>query len=562
MTGGIIQLVAYGNEDLFLTRDPQITFFKVMYRRYTNFAREEQTHDFIGDSGFGPDFGKKSSCIVQTNADMASKMALKITLPSIPKITDSNNNISNAKMAWIRYIGFAMIKSVEIEIGGRVIDTHYGEWMYLFSQLTTRNITDRSIDKLVGNVEELTSFTNGKDEYVLYVPLFFWFCRSSGLSIPLVALHFSEVRINVEFRELEELFYVTPTHYIKTVENIVSFKENEFIVQAGDDNIERFGLFSYFDPIEKKLYYTAITSDKLIGVPYSNNITTLSAAARAAILETPKADRYSIRGVSSEYAAKPDIAVKSFSTNKQLLRNTKLKECQLMVDYVYLDDDERYKMVNSKLDYLIEQLYFTPNIMIDGTNARARVVVDQPCKLLVWLAQLDYIAASNDMFNYTDSHIIKLNSDTPIHTKSDSAYTGYVINNNLDPVLDAKRYVTYADTKLFEPIGKPLIAESTVLLNSQARMSRRVAKYYAALQPYQTCQNTLPRGANMYSFALNPFDISPSGTTNMSQIEDTDIGLRMNPIININRKAKFRAYALCYNVWRVNNGLSASVFIR
>jgi hypothetical protein len=166
------------------------------------------------------------------------------------------------------------------------------------------------------------------------------------------------------------------------------------------------------------------------------------------------------------------------------------------------------------------------------------------------------------MFNYTDSHIIKLNSDTPIHTKSDSAYTGYVINNNLDPVLDAKRYVTYADTKLFEPIGKPLIAESTVLLNSQARMSRRVSKYYAALQPFQNCQNTLPRGANMYSFALNPFDISPSGTTNMSQIEDTDIGLRMNPIININHKAKFRAYALCYNVWRVNNGLSASVFIR
>lgn len=559
MTGGIIQLVAYGNEDLFLTRDPQITFFKVIYRRHTNFAREEQTHDFLSD----PDFGKKSSCIVQTNADMASKMALKITLPSIPKITDSNGNISNSKMAWIRYIGFAMIKSVEVEIGGKIIDTHYGEWMYLFSQLTTRNIKDKSIDILVGNVEELTDPTNGKDEYILYVPLYFWFCRATGLSIPLVALHFSEVRINVEFRELEELIFVTPTHYIKTIENVVNFKEGEFLVQKGDDNVSRYGIYSHFDPIDKKLYYTSITNDKLVGVPYTNsNLATLSTAVKSAILLTPKADKYLIKGVSSEYFAKPDLAVKSFTTNKQLFRNLKLKECKLMVDYVYLDNDERFKLVNSKLDYLIEQLYYTPNIVIDGTNSRAKLVVDQPCKLLVWLAQLDYIAESNDMFNYTDTHVIKIKSDEIPQIDTNTAYTGYRVNNNLDPVLDAKRFVSYTDTNTYESIGSPLIAESVILFNSQDRMTKRLSSYYDKLQPNQNCQNTLPRGANMYSFALNPFDVSPSGATNMSQVEDTDIGLKMNSTVNINNKAKFRAYGLCYNVWRVNTGLNATVFIR
>jgi hypothetical protein len=560
MTGGIIQLVAYGNEDLFLTRDPQITFFKIIYRRHTNFAREEVCQDFIND----PNFGKRSSCVISGNADMAGRMALKITLPSLPKITDANGNISMTRFAWIKYIGQAMIRSVEVEIGGKIIDRHYGEWMYIFSQLTTRNILDRSIDRLIGNVPELTDLTNGKDEYVLYVPLHFWFCRSSGLSIPLVALHYSEVRINVEFRELEELFHVSPTHYIRTIENIVNFKQGEFLMQKGDDGVERYATFSHFDPIEKKLFYTAVSSEKIVGVPYTGtNLSTLTAAAKSAILATPRADRYNIKGVSSEYFAKPDLAVKSITTNKNLFRNVKLKECQLMIDYVFLDANERFKIVNAKHDYLIEQLYYTPSIAIDGTNRKAKLVVDQPCKMMVWMAQLDYIDNYNDVFNYTDSHVQKLKSDTPLEKPhSNSAYTGYVENRNLDPVLDAARVRLYTDTELCESIGGPLIEESTILFNSQERMTKRNSNYYKNLQPYQHSRNKLPRGVNMYSFALTPLDVFPSGTTNLSQIEEIDINLRMNFKVDINNRAKFRAYCLCYNVWRVNNGLSASVFIR
>jgi hypothetical protein len=559
MTGGIIQLVAYGNEDLFLTRDPQITFFKVIYRRHTNFSCEEVRQDFISD----PDFDKRSSCVISGNADMAGRMALRIVLPSLPKITDANGNLSKTKVAWIKYIGQAMIRSVEIEIGGRIIDRHYGEWLYIFSQLTTRNITDKSIDRLIGNVSELTDFTNGKDEYVLYVPLYFWFCRSAGLSIPLVALHYSEVRINVEFRALSELIITSPTHYIRTIENVVNFKEGEYLYQKGDDNIDRYGFFSYFDPIDKKLFYTAISSEKFVGVPYTgSNLSTLTTAAKEAILATPRSDKYVIRGVSSEYFAKPDLAVKSFTTNKQIYSNVKLKEAQLLVDYVYLDDEERFKIVNAKHDYLIEQLYYTPNIVVDSTNRRAKLVIDQPCKLIVWMTQLDYIEKSNDFFNYTDSHIKKLSFDFPARPNPDSNYTGYQENNNLDPVLDSERVVLYSDKHLCEPIGTPLIMESTILFNSQQRMEKRTYKYYENLQPYQHSHNVLPAGANMYSHAINPFDVLPSGTSNASQIEEIDIQLRMNVKVSINNKAKFRAYGLCYNVWRVNNGLSAPVFIR
>jgi hypothetical protein len=567
MVAGVLQLVAYGNEDLFLTRNAQITFFKVKYRRHTNFSTEDVNISFITN----PDFGSRESCIISGNADMISRAVLRVRLPAVPKITDANGNLSQTKFAWIKRIGHAMVKSVEIEIGGNVIDRHYGEWMHIFSQLTTRNIKDKGIDKLIGNVPELYEFTNGKDEYTLYIPLYFWFCRKEGLALPLVALQFSEVRINVEFYELDRCYSVLPTHCIKTVENVVNFKQGEYIYQKGDDNIIRHGIFSHFDILTKKLYYTAVTKEKLIGVPYSNTSIvlntnlrqTISDAQRQAILSTPRSDRYTIKGMSSEYIAKPDINVKSLSVNRKLFQNLKLKECKLMVEYVYIDSDERQKLVNSKLDYLIEQLYFTPNEIIASTHRKVKIVVDQPCKLMVWLAQYDYIDKFNDRFNYTDTHVTKQSFDTiNTSTVNTSTYLGYEENKNLDTILDAERVVKYDDIELCESVGNSLIQESDILLYSQSRLDIHDYDYYNKLQPYQFCTNSLPQGCNAYSFAIDPFAVYPTGTTNMGQIDQVDINLLMNYDVSSTRCANYRNYALCYNILRFNNGLCAPVFIR
>ena len=165
-----MQLVAYGAQDVYLTGNPQITFFKVVYRRHTNFSFEDIPQNFLHE----PDFGKRSTCIISPEGDMIDRMSLKITLPAIPKINSSNNlsgiakNLNNEKdtdtainndnssikFAWIKRIGFAMIKNVEIEINGKVVDRHFGEWMYIWSVLTTRNINDNGLNKLIGNVPE------------------------------------------------------------------------------------------------------------------------------------------------------------------------------------------------------------------------------------------------------------------------------------------------------------------------------------------------------------------------------------------------------------------------
>jgi hypothetical protein len=563
MTGGLIQLVAYGHEDLFLTRDPQITFFKVIYRRHTNFALEDIQQRFIHE----PEFGKRASCLISQDADMINRMALKITLPEIPKFaTNTNANDENKKtksprgfchdnnsmkVAWIRRIGFAMIKNVEIEINGKIIDRHYGEWMHIWSVLTTRNIDDDGLNKLIGNVPELTLFTEFKKEYILYVPLYFWFCRASGLSLPLIALQFCDIKINVEFFELEKCLLFSPTHYIKCDANLVNFQPFEYLHQKGPDNIERYGIFSHYDIINKRLYYTSINCDKLTGIPYEGgDVCLLDETIKSSLLNTTKACNYLIKGFSSDFSVKPDVGVESITLHKHSLKNIKLKECVMLVDYVFLDTDERMKFAQTKHDYLIEQLYFTPNVLIEGNHPKVKLDIDQPCKLTVWLAQLDYICEFNDRFNYTDSHILKRPYDTFDFEDDDCSKFKEDCDFN------------FKNIKVGEEIGKGLIDEEEIRLNSQVRLSKRTNEYFEYIQPFQTATNSLPRGVAMYSYALIPTEVVPSGTTNMSQIELIELLLKMNHKIAVNHRAKFRSYSLCYNVWRVDNGLSARIFIR
>lgn len=170
MTGGLMQLVAIGQEDLFLTYKPQITFFKIVYRRHTNFSIEQIPQYFTGEI----DFGQKISCTVSRDGDLVGKMYLVITLPNVKKFSNSTT-----LFAWARRIGFVIIKSVEVLINGRQIDKHYGEWLNLWAELTGAFSSSHKdgFNKMIGDIPELTEFTNGKNEYTLYIPLYFWFCK-------------------------------------------------------------------------------------------------------------------------------------------------------------------------------------------------------------------------------------------------------------------------------------------------------------------------------------------------------------------------------------------------
>ena len=227
MGGGLMQLVAYGAQDIYLTGNPQITFFKVVYRRHTNFSIESIEQTFNGTA----DFGKKVSCTISRNGDLVHRIYLQTTLPdqiinvattanggNLTVQNDTGNtNLRDGIVRWCNWVGEKMINFAEIEIGGQRIDKHYGEWLHLWNQLTNQSGHDESYQRMVGNTPHLTknrstvaSTTATQNISVsgkrLYVPLQFWFCRNPGLALPLIALQYHEVKINIEFEELKNLF--------------------------------------------------------------------------------------------------------------------------------------------------------------------------------------------------------------------------------------------------------------------------------------------------------------------------------------------------------------------
>merc|ERR1711990_497310 len=183
MGGGLMQLVAYGAQDIYLTGNPQITFFKVVYRRHTNFSMEAIEQTFNGSA----DFGKRVTCTVSRNGDLMHKVYLQVTVPAC---TDG----------YVPNLGQALIKFAEVEIGGQRIDKHYGDWMHIWNELSQEAGKKVGYNDMIGDALGADSA-----ETDLYIPLEFWFCRNPGLALPLIALQYHEVKVNIEFRALSEL---------------------------------------------------------------------------------------------------------------------------------------------------------------------------------------------------------------------------------------------------------------------------------------------------------------------------------------------------------------------
>ena len=204
MGGGLLQLVAYGAQDAYITGNPHITFWKVLYKRHTNFAMEAFRVNFTG----APVYGQRVVAVVNRNADLIWKTYVEVTLPdtSVPSV----NWTSGAQ----RRLGYLLLQQVEIEIGGQIIDRHYGEWLYLWETLTADFDTSLKLDNMVGGQYEGTTSSfqtcNGRQS-VLYIPLQFWFCRNPGLALPLIALQYHEVRFNITLNDTINLVNGTPT---------------------------------------------------------------------------------------------------------------------------------------------------------------------------------------------------------------------------------------------------------------------------------------------------------------------------------------------------------------
>ena len=435
MGGGLLQLVAFGSQDVYLSGNPQITFFKVVYRRHTNFAMESIEQTFNGTV----DWGRRVTSTISRNGDLLTKMYLRVVLPRI-ECGDDGTGTAPAAVRWVDYVGHKLIKFVEIEIGGQRIDKHYGEWLHIWNELTQSAGHSLGYNRLVGQHPSLQAPmpTGVAGEYylpatTLYVPMQFWFNRNPGLALPLIALQYHEVKFNVEFADLDEVL-----------------------------------------------------------------------------------------------------------VNKQLATNAQSSglSASLFVDYIYLDADERKRFAQVTHEYLIEQLQFTgaESIGAGATTHKCKLSFNHPVKELIWTVRDDKRAADlpSSPFSYGTGPVPLIGGKASAMPNSDG-----------EAFLD----LFYGDKN---PVKTALLQ-----LNGHDRFSRRDGLYFNAVQPLQHHENVPSTGINVYSFALKPEEHQPSGSCNMSRIDNAVLQLELEKLVD---GAQVSVYAVNYNVLRVLSGMGGLAY--
>ena len=406
MGGGLIQLVALGAQDVYLTGNPQITFFITIYKKHTNFAKEciEQPLD-------GSELGRKS-CTISRNADLIQEMYLKskVTLTSggdyeKPELLDATN----------------LIQEVELQIGGIRIDKHYSYWLDIYNELFEKNHNTRIALTTLPAPESGTS-----NQGFVYIPLRFWFNRNPGLALPLISLQYHDV----------------------------------------------------------SLIFTLSNTELKSKVSHNTNSTT------------------TILSCSSNTASNTNI-------------KADITDSKLLVNYIYLDTNERRTFAKNDREYLVDQVQFT------GTENKPKFLLtfNHPIKSLFWKIESTQNTTTNNL-------------SLPITT------------------IDLK-------------------------LNGHDRFGYQEPNYFHLVQPYETnlgngfSMNNTSReweykinkvsknnNISLYSFALKPADYQPSGSCNFSRIDRAEITFTDFDTVN----DTIHMFALNYNIFRIVSGLGGLVY--
>ena len=485
MVAGLIQLASKNAADLYLTADPEVTFFKMVYKRYTNFSQELIPLIFNKE----PSFGQQSVCKITNNGDLINKMYFSTILPSIPKLFDNVTGEEEKiiKYAWVKKIGYALIKSIELEIGGITIDRQFGEYLNLWYELS-ETVLKGTLDRLIGNISDLYDFSNGKDDYELIIPLKFWFCDNIGNSLPIIAINFNDIKINLAIEKIEILLRQSATSYIEIDENFCQFSENEIIYQNTSSNTI-YNIFSHYDYNTKRMYYIKFNED------FTNS------------------DSYKIYNDSGYFVTATGITV----DNKKDIISIELSDSKLLVNYIFLDNAERYKFIVSDHEYLISLVSFQGESRISDNYFKVKVGFSQLCKQLFFVAQYSDISRGEikDLYNYKNG----------------------ISSSSLG-----------------------LIKNTEFFLNSVARSSIFDYQYFSYLHPLYYCSNSPSEGINMFSFSLDPENNLPKGSCNFSEIENIHFVLEFNGDVSVEKQILFKIYSHEYNVLRISDGLCELAF--
>ena len=237
-TSALLQLVARGRQDAYLTSNPQFTFFKHVYRRYTQFSMESIPIDMDGNT----DFGRRITVVIPRYAELLSSLMIEVDLPPLPQTPGRPTNY------WVNDIGYNLITDVSIEIGDKEIDKHTGQWLNIWTELTMPAEKRQAYNEMIGhwNVYPPPAY-DVSGGLTLTIPLKFWFCNTIGAALPLIALQAHPVRIIMHITPFQNLWWSTAT---PTTENSPCPSINPVSITR----FQMFGDYIYLDKDERERF--------------------------------------------------------------------------------------------------------------------------------------------------------------------------------------------------------------------------------------------------------------------------------------------------------------------
>ena len=539
MAGALLQLVAYGAQDVFLTGTPEITYWKISYRRYTNFAMESIEQTFSGQA----DFGRRVTCTISRNGDLCYRTYLQVTLPEINQSMKPING-QGVYARWLDYIGEQLITMVEVEIGGQRIDRQYGDWMHIWNQVTLSSEQQRGYFKMIGNTTQLTYITdpsfaevsgpcssatgpsqvctprNALPETTLYIPLLFWFSKNPGLSLPLIALQYHEVKINLDIRPLGECLWAVSSLSASSGIQSVPIAYQQSLVAAS----------LYVD-------YIFLDSEE-----------------RRKVAQNPH--EYLIEQVQFT----GDESVGSSSNKIKLNFNHPCKE---LIWVVQPDANVDYCSSLDAGQVLYRALGAQPFNYTDAIDALPNAIhafsgqdAVSGANSFITSAGLFQMAGATDSGALPASNAWNFNASNP--TLPFDAADG---NNNGSYVSDAGSFVLSETALDMHCWGENPVVTAKLQLNGQDRFSEREGSYFDVVQPFQHHTRAPDTGINIYSFALRPEEHQPSGSCNFSRIDNAVLQLVLSSgTVAGTSTAKVRVYAVNYNVLRVMSGMAGVAY--
>jgi hypothetical protein len=400
-----MQLVAMGAQDVYLTGNPQITFFKVVYRRHTNFSKECIAQQFSGNAAFG----SSVTCTLARNGDLVQEIYLRATIKCTTNATSDIFRLEDVTK---------LVKTVEVEIGGQKIDKHYSQWLDIYNELFETSHDYRAV---MSSGSDTTDSQNSTADVSVYVPLRFWFNRNPGLALPLIALQYHEVKINMTL--------------------------------CGDTEL------------------AAAVAD--------NTATAISVGMVARATGTATAE--------------------DKTNNLSGVLNVSLSSADLLVNYLYLDTDERRRFAQVSHEYLIEQVQHTG---VETSGGAIDMTFNHPVKALFW-------------------------------TGSDWTKTKLQLNGHERAAEQPHDYY-----HLVQPYECGL-GHSGKSLDAITR-----------------AWSTVVSGGDvgMYSFCLKPAEHQPSGTCNFSRIDNARLNMGANTASSV------WLFAMNYNVLRIMSGMGGLAY--